>query len=122
MTLPMNLRVREANPELFTVAQPEREVGVFNDAPISGKPPRHKVDMCLHNCITYDVPDEHRSAYQKWYGNTLFIRAMGNTFNDVHKRFRNEKQIHTSLIVKDVTYEDGSRFLYTANSIYEVLS
>lgn len=101
---------------------PNTEVGVFNNVPNDDKPLRELITAGINNCVVFDLPEENREDFKKWYGETLHQRAFGTIHNDVHNRGPNGSHMRTSLILRDVTHEDGTRYLHTLNSIYEVLS
>lgn len=104
------------------VEQESGSVGVRFNVPNEEKPDRNKITAGLNGCVLEDLIEESRENYQKWYGDSLHQVARGSIQDDKYRRFQNGSSIRTSLLVRDDTHEDGSRYLYTLNSIYEVLS
>ena len=96
--------------------------GVFNSVSVDHKPIPQSVTARLTGCVLEHCLEEYRSLYKHWYGETLHCFARGSIHDDKHCRYRDGRSVRTSCILRDVSYEDGSRFLFTKNSIYEVLS
>lgn len=103
-------------------AQNKGQFGKFDNIPNDQKPAPERITAKLTGCVVADCPEELRESYEKWYGKSLHQYARGSIQGDSYARFRDGSPIRTSLIVADIQHEDGTRFLYTLNSVYEVLS
>lgn len=104
------------------IAQSSGQVGKFDDVPNDQKPEPDRITAKITGCVLADCPENLRSQYKEWYGDSLHCYALGSIQEDSYGRFCDGELIRTSLIISDVKHEDGSRFLYTLNSVYEVIS
>jgi hypothetical protein len=104
------------------IAQNNGQIGKFDNVPNDQKPDPERITAGITGCVVVDCAEHLRDNYKKWYGETLHQFARGSIKGDSYGRFQDGEPIRTSLLVRDVQHEDGTRFLYTLNSVYEVLS